>query len=155
MADIYAQPGYLKDWLIRCLLAEQLGTGMYRTVYSMRHCDNLVVKVENNEKPEFCNVLEYEFWTQVQNTKWAKYFAPVHGIAGHGTLLLMERTTPITREEFDAEVKRLPNFMDDIHYGNFGRLNGQIVCHDYAFTLANDHAIKFGRLIKARHAGDT
>lgn len=63
-----------------------------------------------------------------------------------GIALIQSRTHPfIDKEEFDMAVakvpgKKLPSFFDDVHYGNFGLLDGRLVCHDYGFT----HFLKNG-----------
>jgi len=148
--DLLEQPEYVKDWLLTALLPVKLGNGATRHVYALDHNPDLVIKIENS-KADFCNVHEWETWHEVRGTKWEKYFAPCVGIKGHGTLLLMKRTQPITEEEFRAEVKQLPSFMDDCHYANFGRLDGRIVCHDYGYSLIYEQARRLARLKKAPH----
>lgn len=131
----------LKNCAHALLIGEQLGSGATRRVYELKHNPNLVLKVEYASR-QFCNVAEYEIWKEVVGTDMEKFFAPVVDIDVWGGALLMRRTKPITEREFKRHVNQLPAFLNDWHWGNFGRLNGRIVCHDYGYHLAIFQAVK-------------
>lgn len=122
--------------LINCgmdlLVGERLGKGATRTVYALTHSPDLVLKLEYANK-QFCNVAEYDIWHAAKGTANERWFAPVIDIDQWGGALIMKRTQPITYEEFHAEIKKVPDFLADTHWANFGRLEGKIVCHDYGY----------------------
>jgi hypothetical protein len=89
-----------------------------------------VIKIE---RAGYQNAVEREIWLATKSTQYAKWFAPVHHISGLGTTLLMSRTVPAPRSAFP---KRMPDFLGDLKYSNFGLLAGRLVCHDYG-TVAN------------------
>ncbi len=132
MADVDIEPDALMRCAMTSLVGERLGSGATRRVYAMRHNPELVIKFEFASR-EFCNVAEWDVWQNAKNTANAKWFAPCVDIDVWGGVLIMRRTQPITEEEFRAEVKKVPEFMGDTHWANFGRLDGKIVCHDYGY----------------------
>lgn len=131
---------------LQSLTGDLLGSGVSRRVYELKHNPDLVIKVEHRAR-DFCNVNEWNIWNAVEKTKWAKWFAEVVEIDVWGGTLIMRRTTPVTYDDFQKKVKALPDFMDDMHYANFGWLDGRIVCHDYGYDLALDKAVK-GAVLK-------
>lgn len=140
----------LKNCAFAVLIGEQLGTGATRRVYALQHNPDLVLKVEYAAR-QFCNVAEYEIWKAAVGTPLEKYFAPVVAIDVWGGALLMKRTKPITEKEFRRHVNQLPRFMDDTHWGNFGKLNGRIVCHDYGYHNAIEQAVKAAKVKVVLH----
>lgn len=141
MDTIFDEGQRLRDSALALLVGKKIGGGATRNVYELLHIPNLVIKIEYASK-RFCNVAEYDIWTTVKGTKFERFFAPVVDIDVWAGALIMERTQPITEAEFDAELKRLPSFMCDVHWANFGRLNGKIVCHDYGYHNAIFNAVK-------------
>lgn len=117
----------VKNEVYSVLRGELLGEGCARETYALKLNPNLVMKVENVQR-SFQNVLEWEIWKRAQGTKWEKYFAPCVSISSSGSVLIMDRTEPIRLSEAP---KRLPDVLTDIRLGNFGLLNGRVVCHDY------------------------
>lgn len=105
----------------------EVGSGVARRVFAYHPDPSLVLKVEDGAG-DFQNVAEWHVWQAVKDTKWAKWFAPVHSISANGALLLMKRTEPAGLSDYPA---RLPVFMTDIKRSNFGMLDGQLVAHDY------------------------
>lgn len=122
----------LKNCAMGVLVGDRLGGGATRTVYALKHNPELVLKLEYADR-QFCNVAEYDVWNAVRGSANERWFAPVVDIDVWAGALIMKRTQPITEKEFDVEVKRVPEFMGDVHWGNWGRLNGKIVCHDYGY----------------------
>lgn len=138
----------LKDCLLLFFIGKRIGKGAYRHVYEMEGIDGpRVIKVEYCGK-EFCNMTEWKVWKAVEHTPHAEWFAPCIDIDLMGVALIQKRTKPFdSREEFNAHVDKyhggkLPAFFDDVHYGNFGTLDGRLVCHDYGFNHFLDEAAK-------------
>lgn len=132
------------------LAGKRIGGGATRRVYELPHNPDMVLKLEFGEK-SFCNVAEYDIWSEVKNTPLAKYFAPVVDIDVWGGALLMKRTKPITEEIFRRRVTKLPAFMCDLHWGNFGLIGSRVVCHDYGYHRAFSDVVKKLQLRAVRH----
>ena len=119
-----------KDFM-NMMLGELVGTGQYRQVYSLEFDDTCVIKLED-KYAKFSNVKEWEVWSAVKGTSYAKWFAPCVKISGNGAWLIQKKTTPARMEELPKEV---PAFFTDLKLSNWGRLGKQIVCHDYGNHL--------------------
>lgn len=119
----------LRDWMANAL-GKKLGGGIGRQVFVYDLNPQFVIKIEQSG---FQNVVEREIWLATKTTKHAKWFAPVRRISGLGCILLMDRTLPAPRSSFP---KKMPDFLGDLKYSNFGMLRGKLVCHDYG-TLCN------------------
>lgn len=122
-------PNVLRDWM-GAALGQPLGDGIGRKVFVYELNPRYVIKIERSG---FQNVIEWEIWSAIKDTAWAKWFAPARHISGFGSILLMERTLPAPRSAYP---KRVPTFLGDLKYSNFGLLRGKLVCHDYG-TLTN------------------
>lgn len=114
---------------IELFLGRKLGAGAHRDTYALNFDANHVVKVEKR-RASFQNVEEWNAWSELQHTKWAKFFAPCVSISACGSVLLMKRTTPLTKK---IKVK-LPNFFTDTKIENFGYIGNRLVCHDYGLN---------------------
>jgi hypothetical protein len=79
--------------------------------------------------------MEWQVWQAVRDTPAAVWFAECFDIDSSGRALTQARTQPFTEAEFKSEVRELPSFFDDIHWGNFGKIGERIVCHDYGRNL--------------------
>lgn len=138
----------LYDWM-NAALGQKLGGGIGRKVFVYGLNPKFVVKVEQQG---FQNVIEWEMWKTVKNTPYARWFAPAVEISGLGTILLMERTLPAPRAKYPS---RLPEFLGDCKYSNYGLLRGRIVCHDYGLmSLATNGLSKRTRKADWWDAGD-
>ena len=126
----YFEPTVARDFL-GLMLGKQIGDGVYREVYESKLDKTKVIKFETGEQ-SFSNVIEYETWIRVENTKYAKWFAPVIEISSCGSVLVMEKTSPMSDREYP---EKIPAYFTDTKYENFGWLNGHIVCHDYGSHL--------------------
>lgn len=113
----------------------KLGSGVYREVFALEHMPDYVIKVEQ-EPGCFHNVREWDTWQALQSApKWRRWLAPCLAISPGGLFLIQRRTTPVlTIKEMPAKV---PAFLTDRKLGNYGRLDGRIVCHDYALTIVD------------------
>lgn len=141
MINDFLQYEDLKD----LLLAETLGVGIHRKVGAYNLDKSLVIKVAT-ECPNI-NVLEEEIWQMVKDTKIAKWFAPCVAISPCGIFLLQKK---IERRPYSEYPKQVPSFFGDLKYRNFGWLNGQFVCCDYAGFISSSMVHKWnGKMKKA------
>jgi hypothetical protein len=112
------------------LLCDQLiGTGIGRQVFSSAVFKDAVIKVESSAG-SFQNIIEWETWQRIKETKFAKWFAPCVHISPCGSLLIMAKTVPALEYP-----EQMPAFLTDFKRANYGMLNGQFVCHDYGTNL--------------------
>lgn len=118
----------LRDW-INLACGKKLGEGIGRQVYVYDLNPTLVIKIETSG---FQNIIEWEMWHATASTKHRKWFAPCKHITGNGTVLLMQRTLPAPRAKYP---KRMPVFLGDYKYSNYGLIGSQLVCHDYGSAV--------------------
>jgi hypothetical protein len=110
-------------------VGRKLGEGQFREVFEYRNAvDRYVVKIEKQDSASFCNVTEWNIWSEVKEAypQAAVWLAPIWGISPNGRVIVQRRTTPIQRMP-----KMIPSFLADLKPENFGRLGNRIVCHDY------------------------
>lgn len=112
---------------------EVIGSGMSRTVYQHLQDPSLVLKVELSGT-RFQNVLEWEIWNTVKDTKMAKWFAPCIDISANGIVLIQKKVAPIPEDQYP---KKLPSIFGDTKYQNFGKIGKQFVCFDYGTSHIN------------------
>lgn len=111
---------------------DALGSGIGRQVFACALHPDWVVKVEEGSG-SFQNTAEWFLWDRVKDVAdIAKWFAPCLYISPCGGVLLQSRTQPLPKEQYPA---RVPAFLTDLKYSNYGLLNGQFVCHDYGTHL--------------------
>ncbi len=126
--------------ILGLLLGKRLGEGCFRAVFEYALDPTLVVKVQYDNHQEgqrgltyghmsFANIVEWHTWCRLKDTGLAKHFAPCHHISADGKVLIQARTEPIRKFRKDDV---LADFFADVKPDNFGRLNGKLVCHDYA-----------------------
>lgn len=127
------------------ILGEKLGFGLNRTVYAYKLSPDYVLKCAL-EYPNI-NVLEEEVWQMVRDTDIAKWFAPCMQISQCGMYLLQKRVEQRPKSEYP---KLIPSFFGDLKYKNFGWIDDQFVCCDYAGFVCTSMSHKWsGRLKKA------
>lgn len=110
-----------------CILGKEIGRGMTRIVYEHRTDPTLVVKVEH-EGGAFQNVREAELWFEIADTPFAKWFAPVVYVSASGSVIIQKKCERVQKSKYP---KKIPGFLTDTKYGNYGLLNGKFVCFDY------------------------
>ena len=111
------------------LILKQLGSGAFRSVFQFT--EDLVAKIEPDDN--FHNVMEYKLWKFVEETPYLrKWFAPCHFLSSNGKVLLMSKVERRSKEHYP---KKIPVFFDDLKYDNFGWIDNQFVCCDYASEL--------------------
>lgn len=130
--------------LVSSLCGKKLGSGMSREVFTWTPNDNLVLKLEVNPSGHFQNVMEWNTWRALQETKHCGWLAPCVWISDCGTALLMHRTQPIREGE---EPMELPAWLQDHKRANYGTLLGKVVCHDYGTNALLNH----GAFSKKKH----
>lgn len=120
--------------LLDTLLGEEIGTGVFRKVFEHRLDPNLVVKIAISSDGVKCNAIEAGLWFDnidwlKGNLAWVKkWFAPVVYASRNYNVIVMKKTEPKPSKKRPEEV---PDFMTDVHPGNFGWIGNQFVCHDY------------------------
>lgn len=107
-----------------------IGSGMSRDTYSSLLLPDCVVKVEDCARI-FQNVLEWEIWQEVKNTKYSKWFAPCEFISPNGSILIQKKTEPMPLKKLP---EKMPSFFCDFKKGNYGWFENRVVCHDYGLA---------------------
>lgn len=131
------------------ICGEQLGSGSCRQVYECKFDPKLVVKVER-WGARFQNPREFAVWEAVEECKpLARWFAPVVHMSDAGIWMTQRRTTPVTLEDLQRELPRVPAFFSDLKARNWGRMDGRIVCHDFGTALTTEHGLSSKRMRKA------
>lgn len=126
-------------------LGELLGIGIHRRVGVFKPDNSLVLKCAV-ECPNI-NILEEEVWQMVRETNIAKWFAPCVSISDCGMFLLQRRVETRPRSEYPRLV---PSFFGDCKYSNYGWIDGQFVCCDYAGFISSSMSHKWsGQMKKA------
>lgn len=114
--------------LAHLFIGKQLGYGMSRHVYEMEHSPSYVIKWEAEGK-DFQNALEWRVWQAVKDfPKYARWFAPCLDISPNGVWLIQEKVKLIPKNKYP---KKLPDYLGDTKYMNFGLLAGKVVACDY------------------------
>jgi len=119
------------------LCGKLIGEGCYRKVYTCKLRPEFVVKVEEepeNGYREFHNVSETKFWDYNKDHKAvAKWLAPIEYSSPDGFIVLQRKVRMV--HDKDELPKLLPAFLTDTKIENFGWLDGQLVCIDYALHI--------------------
>jgi hypothetical protein len=125
-------------------LGDKIGEGMSRTVYEYALDITKIVKIESRAG-FFQNVIEWETWNNLRDTKHSKWLAPCRYISPSGTFLIMDRSAPLRIEEAPM---RLPSWLGDHKLANYGLINKQVVCHDYGTNKLLNNGAFTARLKK-------
>lgn len=122
------------------LCGKLLGEGIHRKVFECRIRPDLVVKVEQEEDWRyFGNVFEMHFWNDYSECKDIKqWLAPCEYLSPDGRILLQKRCSPVPHDYKLPE--KMPKFITDLKSANFGILEGNLVCVDYAMTIMDASA---------------
>jgi len=118
---------FIHKEFFNCLIGKKIARGMSRTVYAFSANSSMVVKIEEGVK-SFQNVREWEYWQEIKDSPAKKWFAPCLYISPCGSVLIQERVLPLERKKYP---KKIPHFITDTKYENFGLLDGKFVCCDY------------------------
>ena len=115
--------------LIRFCLGDAIASGEYRCVYNWSFRKDVVCKITWNQE---ANWAEFNTWSAVKDTHYAKWFAPVIEISACGHFMLMKKARPVNLKK-DKLPRRIPNMFTDVKLENFGFIGDQFVCVDYQF----------------------
>lgn len=119
------------------LCGSLIGQGQFRQVFECTLNSDYVIKVEVENIDgwrSFHNVLEVEFWREHQyNDDIAPWLAPIHSWSPDMRVIAQRRVTRIPDEQLP---KKMPKFLTDVKPGNYGMLDGRVVCCDYARTVS-------------------
>lgn len=139
---------YFKDTVERDFFnmqcPELLGSGMSREVWAVGFDNKYVIKFERGRV--FQNIKEWELWNEISATKQGKWLAPCINISENGRVLIMQRTKPAKTEAYP---EKMPEFLTDFKYKNYGMFGKQLVCHDYGTNLSSTWGACSGRTKKA------
>lgn len=123
----------IKNDFLSLFCGELLGRGIGRLVYAHASAPDYVIKVEEASR-SFQNAVEWETWSALKDTRYARWLAPCHQISPCGIVLIMSRTKPLGRDPL-----RMPDFLTDFKRTNYGLLDGRPVCHDYGLSNLLNH----------------
>lgn len=125
--------------LLALVCGEYLGAGIHREVYEYAPNPEFVIKLET-ASASFANAREWLIWERVSqwSCKTQDWFAPCFRISPRGDWLIQARTMPLNGENMP---ERVPDVLNDLKTDNWGRLNGRVVCHDYADALIVEKGI--------------
>ena len=112
-------------------LGKKIGEGASRDVYECSLNDKVVIKYEVRGKM-FQNVMEWNIWQEVKDTKYASWFAQCLDISPCGLFLVMEKISIPDKKMYP---KKVPEFFTDLKYNNFGMVVKQLVAVDYGFPI--------------------
>lgn len=121
--------------LFRMLCGDEISRGSSRCVYRHASDPTLVVK---EEESGFQNIMEWLTWERIQPTSWAKWFAPCMQISNNGLFLVMKKTLDL---DLNKLPERMPKFLSDFKYQNYGILDGKVVCRDYGTNLLMEYGM--------------
>lgn len=128
-------PAFVDAFNLLC--GAKLGEGIHREVFECHIAPQYVVKVERDlDHRSFSNVHEWQFWLDNKdNPGVAKWLAPCYFMSPDGRILLQHRVRPA--HSSDELPTQLPAFLNDLKPQNFGWLDGNFVCVDYAGHIDN------------------
>ena len=133
IARLVRKTPHKAEGLVDLILGDWIGQGCHRIVYQHDTNENWVVKIQHSDK--WSNIVEYEIWTLIMWTQYKKWFAECFYISRNGKALIQQKVEPITKDNMHLIPDKIPHFFADIKPSNFGFLNGQLVCHDYDYSL--------------------
>ncbi len=117
--------------LYNMFCGDLIGEGVHRMVFDCKVRPDLVVKVERSDFRYFANVFEMQFWSEYSGDESiGKWLAPCEFLSPDGRILLQKRCDPLPLNFEFPEM--MPSFLCDFKRGNYGLLDGNLVCVDYA-----------------------
>ena len=109
-----------------------LGGGICRNVYEYRLNPKWVVKIALGDNGRKHNLIEDRIWEEIQNSDYAKWFAPVIEVSEAGLYLIMAKVEHGRKQDYP---KIIPHFFTDCKYNNYGWIGKNFVSCDYASTI--------------------
>lgn len=145
---LYYLPPAVKDQALSLICGKELGRGISRTVYVFAPDSSKVVKIEHNQLRNQ-NASEYSFWCALKDHRQLeRWFARVYLASEANSLILQERTQPVTLAELKAKCPKVPRLFSDLKVGNWGRIGRRYVCHDYGTALVTEHGLNNGSKLR-------
>lgn len=116
-----------------------LGEGRARSVFVLGTDATRVVKIET-VAGSFQNIVEWETWRNLVESRYAAFLAPCYAISPCGTALVQARVKPLP-DDSDPLMRalRLPDFLTDHKRENYGVYEGRVVACDYGSNLTINH----------------
>lgn len=114
-------------------LGNYLGHGVSRHVFEYApDPKKWVIKIDCSSFN--ANALEYDVWGRVEHMpRVRQWLAPIKKMSRCGRVLMMARAD-MNRPREDYP-KRIPGFLFDVKYENYGFIGKQLVCIDYAGAI--------------------
>lgn len=123
--------------LFEMVCGEFLGRGIRRSVFVYLPDPSCVIKFQYVKGGD--NWMEWNLWNDMKNMKNSQWLAPCISISENGIYLVQKRTK--RPREIHQYVKKVPQFLGDIKYQNFGMYQGRLVCHDYSMNLCANYGV--------------
>ena len=121
------------------MCGDLIGKGSSRTVYENRFDPTTVIKVEQNGGIARQNIFEYDAWVELSDEPAQKFLAPILFMSPRGRILVQKKTCTLPHKDYPDKI---PRFFADTKYQNFGLLDGEFVCHDYAHNSIYEFSYK-------------
>lgn len=139
---------YYKEGL-DMLLGSKIAQGGSRTVYQCRLDPTLVVKLAPFSP--YDNRVESFIWNEAMFLpEVKKWLSPIVAISDSGRIIIQKKTSPLEHSKYP---KKLPAFLTDTKYANYGMLDGNFVCHDYNLTLVSSVGLSL-KMVKVKWWGE-
>lgn len=139
MVDTLFKEGFFDEVLeydfFKLVCGERLGRGQGREVWSCAISPAHVIKLEGGAQ-SFQNVYEWELWhSALEADNGAhEWLAPCASISPCGRVLMQARTRPAPHKSYPD---KLPAFLTDTKFSNFGMIGKRFVAHDYGMNVAH------------------
>lgn len=117
---------------IQLMCGKLLGKGGSRWVYENRFDKSTVIKLQYGNGLPMQNILEWQVWLNLQHEEAGKWLAPCFMLSNRGHVLVQAKTELIS---FELYPLKIPCFLTDTKYENFGKYQDRFVCHDFGSTL--------------------
>lgn len=115
-----------------------IGEGISRQVYACKLNADYVVKM-TIDCERFQNQREWAVWNAVRDVRRIhSWFAPCTAISEAGLWMTQRRTQPVDLQWLRKKHPRVPELFTDFKVGNWGLLEGRLVCHDYGTALTTE-----------------
>lgn len=130
----------LENEIFETLCGPKIGSGMSRSVFECNLDSSVVIKIEDVTKGKYYqNLFEWQTWLEVRETPYAHWFAPCVSISNFGGVLIQKKTRKPRSK--NAYPKKMPTFMGDFKYTNYGMYKGKLCAHDYGRNLLMQHGL--------------
>lgn len=122
--------------LLDLLCGNFVGEGNSRIVFDCPLKPGWVTKIVKNADCHD-NILEHELWVSVCNApELAKWLAPAGWLSANGRVMLQRKVARVTDSNKKKIPEKIPAFLTDVKFDNFGFIGNQFVSVDYAFSVS-------------------